>query len=311
MSSSFPHLTYLVPAQHNGVPLVELAYNLAGERGRLAAERGGAWLDNRRLTDPQHILNAHTTLVLRFPPEQGYDHVELNANHLAFEDEWLLVLHKPAGWYVNAVPWDTYGTIVAALHRFLSVRDGVAPPLHLAHRLDRDTTGLLLLSKHPAANGPLQAAFSQQQVYKRYRCHCAGLPPWQAYELRTGHGRSAHGRWRIYPLEEVGHQLPQCGGRVRLAHTSFSVKAQFTQSALVCAYPHTGRTHQIRLHMASLGLPLLGDTRYGGPDHYQGQPLSGHLLHAAELSLKHPITGATLTLTSPLPPRVGWLQRNT
>lgn len=307
MPSSLQQLAYAIPPQHAGLPLVELAHQLAGERGRVAAERGGAWLNKRRVSDPQLLVTANTTLVLRFPPEQGYDEVELNAGHLAFEDPWLLVLHKAAGCYVSAVPWDTYGTLLAALQRFLCARDGIAPPLHLAHRLDRDTTGLLLVSKHPAANGPLQSAFSHQQVYKLYRCHCAGFPTWQEFELRTGHGRSAHGRWRLYPLEEVGKQLPEGGGRVRLAHTSFSVEAQFAQSALIRAYPHSGRTHQIRLHMASLGLPLLGDRRYGGPDAYQGQPLSGHLLHAAELRFKHPITGAALAFTSPLPASVGWL----
>ncbi|NTU79774.1 MAG: hypothetical protein HGA45_10295 [Chloroflexales bacterium] len=91
------------------------------------------------------------------------------------------------------------------------------------------------------------------------------------------------------------------GGRVKAAHTTFAVEALLAGAAMVRATPHTGRTHQIRLHMAHAGHPLLGDTRYGGPASYQGRDLAGHLLHAAELRLAHPLTGASLELASPLP----------
>jgi 23S rRNA pseudouridine1911/1915/1917 synthase len=211
------------------------------------------------------------------------------------------VLHKRAGCYVSATPWDAHGNLLAALGRFLSARDGLAPPLHLAHRLDRDTTGLLLFSKDPAVNAPLQAAFDARLVAKRYACLCAGAPEWEGLDLRTGHGRGANGCWRIYPLSEVGRELPMGGRRVRLAHTSLAVEARKADLALVRAILHTGRTHQIRLHMASLGYPLLGDVRYGGPESFGGRQLSGQLLHAAELRLAHPLTGAPLDLNSPLP----------
>jgi 23S rRNA pseudouridine1911/1915/1917 synthase len=292
-------LALVVTATQAGATVAELAEELAGELGRTVVARGGVWLDTHR-ADAAQRAPAGATLTLRLPPAWGYSEVELAPAQIAYEDEWLLALHKAAGWYVSPTPWDAQGNLLVALGRFLAARDGAAPPLHLAHQLDRDTTGLLLLSKAPAANGPLTAAFAGGQVQKTYRCLAAGAPP-DAGEIRSGHGRSAGGRWRTYPLEEVGRELPAGGGRVKAAHTSYMVERRLAGAALVRCAPHTGRTHQIRLHMASLGHPLLGDTRYGGPSDYAGRALPGHLLHAAELRLRHPITEAPLVLASPLP----------
>jgi 23S rRNA pseudouridine1911/1915/1917 synthase len=281
-------------------PLIALAEALLPGEGARVVARGGAWLDGRRVTDPDARGGAGATLTLRRPPGGVYAELELSAGDIAYEDEWLLALHKGMGWYVGATPWDIVGNALAALARYLYARDGQAPPLHLAHQLDRDTTGILLISRSPLANGPLTAAFATGQAHKTYRCLAVGSPP-ESGEIRSGHGRSAGGRWRVYPLEEVGRALPAGGGRVRAAHTSYAVERYLAGAALVRCAPHTGRTHQIRLHMAQLGHPLLGDARYGGPASYAGRELPGHLLHAVELRLRHPVTGALLELRSPLP----------
>jgi 23S rRNA pseudouridine1911/1915/1917 synthase len=294
-------LSLPVAAAQAGTAVGELAAALAGEDGLLAAQRGGAWLDGRRVLDPDERVQAGSTLTLRLPPPGGYDEVVLGAGDILYEDAWLMALHKAMGWYVGATPWDARGNVLAALGRYLAARDRRAPPLHLAHQLDRDTSGVLLVSKDPAANAPLQAAFAGGRVAKVYLCLCAGAPEWEELEVATGHGRSAGGRWRVYPLEEVGRALPAGGGRVREARTALRVEARLPGAALVRALPATGRTHQIRLHMAHAGFPLLGDVRYGGPASYSGRELPGHLLHAASLRLAHPITGAPLALESPLP----------
>lgn len=295
-------ITYRIVPEDTGLRLGELAARLAGAAGAVAAARGGAWLDGRRVSDADALAPAGTTLTLRFPPADGYAEITITAEDLAYEDAWLIAVHKRAGWYVGATPWDARGNVLAALGRYLGSRDGVAPPLHLAHQLDRDTSGLLLASKAPAMNAALQDAFARGKVAKTYFGLCAGRPAWNAMDLRTGHGRAAGGRWRIYPLEAVGQALPEGGGRVREAHSSFRVVRPLDDATLVIAVPHTGRTHQIRLHLAHLGHPLLGDTRYGGPASYAGQRLPGHLLHAAELRLRHPVTGVMLALASPTPP---------
>ena len=294
-------LQYVVRAEEAGLSLRELAERLAGEAGLAAVARGGAWLGQRRATDPAQRLAAGATLTLRLPPTDGYTELSIGPAAIAYEDAWLVALHKAPGWYVGATPWDVLGNALAAVGRYLAARDGSAPPLHLAHQLDRDTSGVLLLSKDPTANPALQKAFAGGRVEKLYRCLCAGVPSWDALELRTGHGRSAGGRWRVYPLEEVGRALPAGGGRVREAHSSFTLERRLPGAALLRAQLHTGRTHQIRLHLAHSGHPLLGDTRYGGPAEYAGQGLAGHLLHAERLRLAHPITGAELLISSPLP----------
>ncbi|MFQ3663349.1 MAG: RluA family pseudouridine synthase [Chloroflexaceae bacterium] len=302
-------ITHSIAAEDAGLTLGELAARLADAAGSAAVARGGAWLDGRRATDPGAPVPIGAMLTLCLPPLEGYAEVSLGVEDLAYEDPWLIVLHKRAGWYVGATPWDVRGNVLAALRHYLASRDGAAPPLHLAHQLDRDTSGLLLVSKAPAANAALQAAFARGEVAKTYHCLCAGVPQWRTIELRTGHGRSAGGRWRLYPLEAVGTELPEGGGRVREAHSTFCVARPLHDAALVVATPHTGRTHQIRLHLAHLGHPLLGDIRYGGPASYAGQPLPGHLLHAAELRFQHPITGTVLALASPQPPLFAALLR--
>ncbi|MEI7643822.1 MAG: RluA family pseudouridine synthase [Chloroflexales bacterium] len=282
------------------VSLRDLAEALIPGAGARAVLRGGAWLAGRRVTDPHARGAAGSTLALRLPPDGVYAELELGAGDIAYEDAWLIALHKGAGWYVGATPWDVRGNALAALGRYLEHRDGAVPPLHLAHQLDRDTTGVLLISTSPQANAPLTAAFATGHVAKIYRCLVVGSPL-DTGEIRSGHGRSAGGRWRVYPLEEVGRELPAGGGRVKEARTGYVVERRLDGASLVRCAPHTGRTHQIRLHMAYIGHPLLGDVRYGGPPTYAGRDLPGHLLHAAELRLRHPVTGAALELASPPP----------
>ncbi|HMQ31565.1 MAG TPA: RluA family pseudouridine synthase [Chloroflexaceae bacterium] len=294
-------LARLIGPEEAGATVGELAEVLAGPAGRLAAGRGGAWLDGRRVLDPGERVGAGAALSLRLPPAAGYAELELAPADLLYEDEWLVAVRKAQGWYVAATPWDAAGNVLAALGRLLAARDGAAPPLHLAHRLDRDTSGVLLISKAPAANAALQAAFAGGGVAKTYLCLCMGAPAWEALGLRTGHGRAAGGRWRLYPLEELGRELPAGGGRVKEARTALFVERRLAGAALLRAEPATGRTHQIRLHAAHAGHPLLGDERYGGPAIFGGRALPGHMLHAAALRLAHPVTGAPLALSSPPP----------
>lgn len=294
-------LAFVVGPGEAGGSMAEVAARLAGEVGTTAVARGGAWVDGRRVTDPGERVGLGEVVTLRLPPGGVYADVALGAADIAYEDEWLVALHKAAGWYAAPTPWDVTGNVLAALGRFLVARDGAAPSLHLAHRLDRDTSGVLLVSRAQTANGALQAAFAARQVTKHYTCLCAGVPAWTQLDLRTGHGRSANGRWRVYALDEVGMELPSGGGRVKEASSSFTREGVLAGAALLGAEPHTGRTHQLRLHLAHLGHPILGDARYGGPTTYAGRPLAGHLLHAGLLRLPHPISGAALEIASPLP----------
>jgi 23S rRNA pseudouridine1911/1915/1917 synthase len=302
------HPTHIITPAEGRRTLAEVADALLGTVGLRALERGGAWVDGRRTLQGERVLAVGQRVEVRLPPNGAYAELELTAGDICFEDAWLIALHKRSGWYVGATPWDVEANALAALGRHLAERDGVAPLLHLVHQLDRDTSGVLLFSKDPAVNPGLQHAFATGAVKKQYQAICAGVPA-PGGTISTGHGRAAGGRWRIYPLEAVGQTLPGGGGRIKAAHTSYRVLRTAATAAFLEVELHTGRTHQIRLHLAHIGHPLLGDARYGGPRHYNAWEVTGHLLHAAHLALMHPVTRAWLALHSPLPEPMATISR--
>jgi 23S rRNA pseudouridine1911/1915/1917 synthase len=297
-----PTIRLVVPPEDEGRPLRDIVIaTLVGELDAdLLVARGGLWVDGARMRDPHALAYTGAQVAIHRPLAGVYPTVELSLTDILYEDADLLAYNKPPGVYVDATPWDAEGNLHAALLQLLARRDGAPRKLHLAHRLDRDTTGVLLVTKNPAINPAIQRAFLAGVVHKEYVCLCAGVPPDDEFEVLTGHGRSAHGLFRVYPAEEIGRVLLN-GSRVKSMHTRFRVERRLAGVALVRAFPLTGRTHQIRLHLAHLGYPIVGDTRYCGPDVWNGAPVPFHRLHAARLTLPHPGTGDPLTLAAPLP----------
>ena len=293
-----------VPATWAGWCLAD-AVSIAASIDRAAAraliEHGGVWVDRRRAQDPLHELSDGQLLALHFPPP-GEQHATITPADVLHEDSSLLILNKPPGTYVTMTPWSATGDVLWAARQFLTLRDGAAPPLHLAHQLDRDTSGVLLISKDPAVNAALQDVFLRRVVEKRYLAVVAGVPTWETLHLRSGHGRGGHGLFRIYPLETVGYRLTEGNGSINLMETRLTVVERFAATALVEARPLTGRTHQIRLHLVCAGHAIVGDARYGGPVEIGGMSIGHHLLHAAHLRLPHPVTGAVLDVDAPPPP---------
>ncbi len=294
-------ITLIVPAAYANRPLGDMVCAVLGSV--LSAElfaHGGVWIGRQRVQDASMPVSAGSEIRLRRPQSGAYASVTVTAEDICYEDAWLIVVNKRAGWYTGQTPWDIGGNVLVGVEQMLTMRDGSAPRLHLAHQLDRDTSGVLLLTKDGAANGPLQKAFASGQIDKTYLAICQGEPATDAFEIHSGHGRARGGCWRLYALEQVGQELPG-GKRIRTADTLFQVTQRMGDCTLIQAMPRTGRTHQIRLHLAGCGLPLLGDTRYGGPLEFRGQMLPGHLLHAARMRLRHPLTGRSLELETPLP----------
>ncbi len=276
-----------------------LEETLGDEAAGLIA-RGAIWVDGMRCRLCDMVPQAGAVIRVRRPPLEHAQRVIFEAGRVLFEDEDLIAVDKPAGVYVDATPWDADNHLRGALREWLAARDGREPVLHLVHRLDRDTSGVLLFSKNPAVNPELQRAFVQSRVSKTYLAHCAGAWHSDQLELITGHGRGRHGMLRIYPAGEVGQALP---GKqvVKRMQTRFVVARRRDDAMLVWAYPVTGRTHQIRLHLALLGCPLVGDVKYGGPLVWHGERVAAHRLHAARLELAHPRGGEQLRLQAPLP----------
>lgn len=267
----------------------------------LRLAHGGIWRNKWRVLEPATPMVVADLLTVHLPPGNHYPAITLGPDDVLYEDPALIVLNKPPGVYVSVTPWDLHGNVLAAMQRWLTERDGTPPQLHLAHQLDRDTSGVLVLTKDPRANGPLQRAFSEHRLLKRYWAMAAGVPAMPRWSMATGHGRGAHGLFRLYPLEQVGQALPLGKERIKLMTTDFELLEHWASTSLIEAQPRTGRTHQIRLHLQSAGHPVLGDARYGGPLMIAELPLHHHLLHAQNLALRHPLTNELLDLAAPLP----------
>lgn len=300
-------LQIVVTPEQATYPLRELVVSLLeGDQSMadLLLAHGGLWIDGRRSEAAATCVGAGAVLVLRRPPMLHYPQIDLTPAQILYEDGDLIAIDKPMGAYVAPTPWDVEGNVLSALARFLTARDGVAPPLHLANRLDRDTTGVLLCSCNPSINAALQRTIGgspgERCAQKEYLAVCYGVPSADQFSVTTGHGRERHGRFRVYPVEEVGRVLPG-GTRVKVMQTHVQVVRRWCDAALVRVLLVTGRTHQIRLHLAHLGHPLIGDSKYGGPIVWRDRPISAHLLHAFRLDLPHPRTGALLSITSQPP----------
>jgi 23S rRNA pseudouridine1911/1915/1917 synthase len=221
---------------------------------------------------------------------------------IVHEDTHLLVVDKPAGLVVHPGAGTRSGTLVNALLgrvRDLSGIGGVIRP-GIVHRLDRGTSGLLVVAKDDETHRALVRRFSSRRVEKEYLALVHGVPRSRSGEISATIGR--------HPVHRKKMSVDAPRGRSAL--TSWSREEAFDGACLLRVRIHTGRTHQIRVHLASIGHPVAGDDTYGGtrppssrrPDARSAlASLTRPALHAARLAFTHPATGETVTFTSPLP----------
>jgi RluA family pseudouridine synthase len=220
---------------------------------------------------------------------------------ILFEDEWLVVVDKPAGLPTQPTLDASRPSVFGTLMDYLTRRDGGEIYLGLHHRLDRDTTGVLLFTKDRRANAATAALFSGKTAQKTYQALATEMP-----------GPACPDSWRVENyLGAVGRVGKATKfGAVRSggdpAQTSFRLLERLPGALLVEAQPHTGRTHQIRVHLAEGGNPIFGDELYGGPLRLRaaaGAPVAvpRTLLHAWRLEFPHPVNGAPVAVTSALP----------
>ncbi len=228
---------------------------------------------------------------------------------IVFEDDALLVIDKAAGMPVHAGPGHTHGTLVNAVLGHLQLEADALPVLAgndasrpgIVHRLDKDTSGLLVVAKHAAAQEHLAAQFRRHELERSYLGIVDGVPRWTQTRLDTLHGRDPADRRRFSPDVARG----------RRAITDAAVEQPLHAAALVRFTLQTGRTHQIRMHAKKLGHPILGDALYGHvPADARAREavasLGRHALHAAVLGLVHP-DGRRMRWESPLPPELARL----
>ena len=220
---------------------------------------------------------------------------------IAFEDEHLIVIDKPAGLVVHPAAGNLDGTQVnALLHHCgssLSGIGGVARP-GIVHRIDKDTSGLIVAAKSDAAHAGLAVQFAAHSIDRRYRAIVAGLVNPGEGTVDAPLARSAANRQKMAIVREE---------RGKRAVTHYRLISPLKGASLVECRLETGRTHQVRVHMASIGHPLLGDPAYGRtrPEHREllsRLMFKRQALHAAHLGFIHPITSAALAFDSKIPP---------
>jgi 23S rRNA pseudouridine1911/1915/1917 synthase len=206
---------------------------------------------------------------------------------IAYEDEHLLVVDKPSGMVVHPSAGHSGGTLVQALvDRGIAGGDVPARP-GIVHRLDRDTSGLLVVARSEEAYGRLQDLVRQRALDRRYLALVRGVP-----RSRSGRIEAPIGRDRHDPLRRsLDTDTPKD------AITHFGVERLLPGHALLAIRLETGRTHQVRVHLAAIGLPVVGDPVYGVPDPELGR----QFLHANRLSFPHPFGGANVEAKAPLP----------
>lgn len=215
---------------------------------------------------------------------------------ILFEDEDIIAVDKPAGVLSQATPDPNRPHIVSILKQQIGPQNSQLPELYLHHRLDKDTSGVLILGKSKRANAPLTEIFREHQIQKTY----------VALSLRKENSRNLETSPR-FTVEN--HLAPVRGNNKQLmrmvtvnkggwkAQTHFQVLETFKDFYLIEAKPVTGRTHQIRVHLAGEKLPIAGDFLYGG----KSTQVPRLLLHAQTLSFLHPITKKELLIEAPLP----------
>jgi 23S rRNA pseudouridine1911/1915/1917 synthase len=206
---------------------------------------------------------------------------------IAYEDEHLLVVDKPAGLVVHPAPGHATGTLVHGLLEHGAEGGEEADRPGIVHRLDRDTSGLLVVARSEEAYERLRQLVAERQLERTYLALVRGRP-----RSRRGRIEAPIGRDRNDPLR---HSLDTETPREAVTH--FEVERLLDHHALLRVRLETGRTHQIRVHLGSIGLPVAGDGVYGVPE----PGLPRQFLHATELAFPHPVTGERVEAHSPLP----------
>jgi 23S rRNA pseudouridine1911/1915/1917 synthase len=280
------------------------ATGLSRARVQALIALGAVAVDGKVATQPSAKVAADAPFAIDVPPtaesEARPQDIPLD---VVFEDEHLIVVDKPAGLVVHPAAGNLDGTLVnALLHHCagqLSGIGGVARP-GIVHRIDKDTSGLLVVAKSDAAHEGLARQFADHSIERAYLAVCNGHPTPAEGTISARVGRSDANRKKMAVL-------PKESSRGKHAVTRYKTLRKMPHCSLVECRLETGRTHQVRVHLASIGHPLVGDPVYGRASSalrpvLQKLGFRRQALHAAVLGFIHPVTGHSLSFSSDLPP---------
>jgi 23S rRNA pseudouridine1911/1915/1917 synthase len=281
--------------------LADSVPTLSRERIKALIRSGAVEAGGVAVRDPALKARGDEQIRLTVPePEPAHNEPQDIPLRIVFADEHLLVVDKPAGLVVHPAAGNRDGTLVnALLHHCgdsLSGIGGVARP-GIVHRIDKDTSGLLVVAKTDVAHEGLARQFAAHSVGRRYLAIVSGVPTAAGGTVDAPLARSSANRKKIAIVKE---------GRGKRAVSHWRRLEILREAALVECRLETGRTHQVRVHMASIGHPLIGDPVYGRAGKTHGKLLRElgfhrQALHAAELGFIHPVTKRRLSFSSPMP----------
>ncbi|WP_243457457.1 RluA family pseudouridine synthase [Ottowia testudinis] len=288
---------FALPAAQHGARLDRALVELVPEFSRnylsqLVAD-GAVRLNGTAVTKPAHKVRAGDALVIELRPtpmSQAFVPQAMDLN-VVYQDEHLAVIDKPAGLVVHPAPGHWSGTLLNGLLAH-DTRAAQLPRAGIVHRLDKDTSGLMVVARSRAAMDALVARIAAREVRREYvaLAHRAWRGPAER-EVDAAIGRDARNRLRMAVVD-----LDRSAGKP--AQTLFQLLQNTEQFSLLRGLLRTGRTHQIRVHLAHLGHPLVADALYGGAP---AAGLARQALHARRLAFAHPITGQAVDFTAPLP----------
>jgi 23S rRNA pseudouridine1911/1915/1917 synthase len=275
--------------------------SLSRERLKVLTKAGSLTREGKAVRDPATKVKGDERFILAIPdPEPAHNEPQEIHLPIVYEDEHLLVVDKPAGLVVHPAAGNRDGTLVnALLHHCgdsLSGIGGVARP-GIVHRIDKDTSGLLVIAKHDKAHEGLAKQFANHSIDRRYLAIVSGVPRQAEGTVDAPLARSPQNRKKIAIVS---------AGKGKRAVTHWKRREILREAALVECRLETGRTHQVRVHMASIGHPLVGDPVYGRGKSTHRKLLNQldfkrQALHAAHLGFIHPVTKGRLSFDSALP----------
>ena len=281
--------------------IADVVPTLSRERIKaLLAEGAITRNDGGKLTSGSAKIDAPHTLTIALPPPEPAEAIAQDMPLVVvYEDAHLIVIDKPAGLVVHPANGNPDGTLVnALLHHCagqLSGIGGVARP-GIVHRIDKDTSGLLVVAKSDVAHEGLARQFADHSIDRVYHAITSGTPMPPAGTVDAPLARSSHDRKKIAVVSD---------GRGKRAVTHFRTLERLRDAAFIECRLETGRTHQVRVHMAHIGHPLLGDPVYGKRSSHASTLKSigfaRQALHATRLGFIHPVEGKSVTFDSPLP----------